>query len=182
MGKHINLIVTGSSKADMSLGLYNELIKKGYSVVIYATEASRKFVDLGDLDAGKSKNIHDRTGYQQYHYPAHFTVADEADLTIVYPATASFINRVSNGSPDDYCSTLVSHTTTPVIFAPSSFERVFTNYATQRNIDFVKSKSAPNWHILDPLVENVGVVNENYYSVPSIEKTITFMEKIIDKK
>lgn len=177
--KHINLIITGSSKAEKGLDLYYALIRKGYDVVIYATENSKKFVDLGDLKVGNETEILNRTSFQELHYPSHFSVADEADLTIVYPSTILFMNRVAVGVPDEYCSTLVSHTLTPVVFAPAGFGRVYNNVATKRNVDWIKSNSAPDWYVIDPIIENIDVVSEDYYTLPNPDETIKFIEKIL---
>ncbi|QHX35826.1 hypothetical protein STIUS_v1c02720 [Spiroplasma sp. TIUS-1] len=89
------------------------------------------------------------------------------------------MNRVALGIPDEYCSTLVSHTLKPVVFSPAGFSRMYNNAATKRNVEWIKSDNAPNWHILDPIIENLNVVEEDYYTVPDVKSTIEFIEKLI---
>jgi phosphopantothenoylcysteine decarboxylase len=72
------------------------------------------------------------------HVP-HIELAMDADLILVYPATANILGKVANGIADDLISTLIIAAEIPVIFVPVSSPAMNDHPAVQRNIERLKS-------------------------------------------
>ncbi|MCX8012556.1 MAG: bifunctional phosphopantothenoylcysteine decarboxylase/phosphopantothenate--cysteine ligase CoaBC, partial [Desulfobacterota bacterium] len=70
----------------------------------------------------------------------HISLADKADLVVIAPATANIIAKIAMGIADDFLSTLVLATKAPVLLAPAMNVNMFTNPATQENIEILKKR------------------------------------------
>jgi phosphopantothenoylcysteine synthetase/decarboxylase len=72
-------------------------------------------------------------------YVPHIELAMDADLILVYPATANILGKVANGIADDLISTLIIAAEIPVIFVPVSSPAMNDHPAVQRNIERLKA-------------------------------------------
>ena len=68
----------------------------------------------------------------------HVSVADEADLFVVAPATADFIARTASGRADDLLGAMLLVTRAPVVVAPAMNTHMWEHPATQRNLALLK--------------------------------------------
>jgi len=64
----------------------------------------------------------------------HLTLAEEADLLLIAPATAHFIARAAHGMADDLLTALMLATTAPVIVAPAMDGNMWDHPMVQQNI------------------------------------------------
>ena len=69
----------------------------------------------------------------------HVSLADQADLVLVAPATANIIAKIASGICDDLLSCIICATDAPVLIAPAMNERMYRNKITQGNIKKLKS-------------------------------------------
>ncbi|MBT8494419.1 MAG: bifunctional phosphopantothenoylcysteine decarboxylase/phosphopantothenate--cysteine ligase CoaBC, partial [Deltaproteobacteria bacterium] len=65
----------------------------------------------------------------------HIRVADQADLVVVAPATASTMARLAAGLADDALSAVVLASRAPLLLAPSMNVNMWDNPITQRNLN-----------------------------------------------
>jgi len=72
-------------------------------------------------------------------YVPHIELTMDADLILVFPATANILGKVANGIADDLISTLIIAAEIPVIFVPVSSPAMNDHPAVQRNIERLKS-------------------------------------------
>ncbi len=77
----------------------------------------------------------------------HISVAREANLLIVAPATANTIARFAHGIADDFLSSLYLSNTNPVLIAPAMNVEMWNHPATQANIAILKERGV---HFVDP--------------------------------
>ncbi len=68
----------------------------------------------------------------------HISVAREADLLLVAPATANIIAKFAHGISDDFLSTVYLSNTNPVLIAPAMNVEMWNHRATQANIDHLR--------------------------------------------
>ena len=68
----------------------------------------------------------------------HVTVAADADLFVVAPATADFLARSAQGRADDLLGAMLLVTRAPVVVAPAMNTRMWQHPAVQRNIGFLR--------------------------------------------
>ncbi len=138
--KTILLGVTGGIASYRSIELANLLSKRGAKVKVVMTESATKFVTpltfrtitrnpvaLELFDSNPNPKIH------------HISLADEADLILVAPATANFINKLASGLADDLLMTTVLASTAPLLIAPAMNTKMYQNPITASSIERLKS-------------------------------------------
>jgi phosphopantothenoylcysteine decarboxylase/phosphopantothenate--cysteine ligase len=70
----------------------------------------------------------------------HISVAREADLLLVAPATANIIAKFAHGVADDFLSTVYLSNTNPVLIAPAMNVEMWNHPATQANIKILRER------------------------------------------
>jgi phosphopantothenoylcysteine decarboxylase/phosphopantothenate--cysteine ligase len=78
----------------------------------------------------------------------HVSLAEEADLVLIAPATANIIGRIASGISDDLLTCIVCATRAPVLFCPAMNENMYNNKITQGNINKLKSLG---YRFLEPI-------------------------------
>ena len=82
-----------------------------------------------------------------YNPIGHITLADNADLIVVAPATASFIGKVANGIADSLLATIILATKAPIVLCPAMNVNMYENPAVQDNISKLRERG---FIIMDP--------------------------------
>ena len=70
----------------------------------------------------------------------HISLADEADLVVIVPATANIIAKIAAGIADDMLTCVVLATKAPVVVAPAMHNNMYINPITQENIAKLKAR------------------------------------------
>lgn len=68
----------------------------------------------------------------------HISLAQEADLILIAPATANIIAKIAAGIADDLLTCTILATKAPVLIAPAMNENMYQNKITQDNIAKLK--------------------------------------------
>jgi phosphopantothenoylcysteine decarboxylase/phosphopantothenate--cysteine ligase len=122
------------------------LTEAGHSVKVIPTQNALRFIGATTLEA-LSHNAVDPDLYTDVDSVKHIALAQEADLVIVAPATASFLARLASGVADDLLGNTLLATTAPVLVAPAMHTEMWFNAATQANVATLTSR---NITILEP--------------------------------
>ncbi|GAD15747.1 bifunctional phosphopantothenoylcysteine decarboxylase/phosphopantothenate--cysteine ligase CoaBC [Lentilactobacillus otakiensis] len=146
--KNVAVFVTGSIAVYKSLTLVRELVKSQNTVHVIMSEAAQKFVTpLAFQTVSKNKVLtNDFTSSDPTIIP-HVNMADTADLAIVAPASANTIAKMANGIADNMVTSTLLTMTSPVFVVPAMNTHMLTNFATQRNIDELKTAGI---HVMEP--------------------------------
>jgi phosphopantothenoylcysteine decarboxylase/phosphopantothenate--cysteine ligase len=72
--------------------------------------------------------------------PQHVSLADEADLFVIAPATANIIAKLANGIADDAVSTFGATFEGPVLVAPAMNPKMWRHPANLENVEILKSR------------------------------------------
>lgn len=136
---HIVLGITGGISAYKAASLIRLLTESGHSVKVIPTANALRFIGSATLEA-LSHNSVDPDLYSEIEGVKHIALAQEADLCIVAPATASFLARTANGVADDLLSNTVLATTAPILVAPAMHTEMWLNPATQANVVTLESR------------------------------------------
>ena len=135
-GKHITLGVTGGIAAYKSAELLRLLIKEGATVQVVMTDSATRFVTPLTFQALSGRPVFtDQWDASIDNGMPHIELSRQADLVLVAPATANFLAKLANGQADDLLSTLALAKECPLLAAPAMNRQMWTNPATQRNID-----------------------------------------------
>jgi phosphopantothenoylcysteine decarboxylase/phosphopantothenate--cysteine ligase len=139
--KNIIVGVTGGIAAYKSCELVRGLIKKDASVQVVMTKNATEFITPLTLQTLSGKKVAINTFDLEWESEiGHITLADNADLIVVAPATASFIGKVANGIADSLLSTIILATKAPIILCPAMNVNMYGNPAVQENIEKLRSR------------------------------------------
>jgi phosphopantothenoylcysteine decarboxylase/phosphopantothenoylcysteine decarboxylase/phosphopantothenate--cysteine ligase len=139
--KTILLGVTGSIAAYKAADIAGNLIKSGYAVRAVMTEAATRFITPLTLQTlTKGKVYADMFEPVAYEDVRHISLAKQADLCLVAPATANIIGKLAAGIADDMLSTvLMAVRGVPVLICPAMNTAMYENPITQRNMETLAS-------------------------------------------
>jgi phosphopantothenoylcysteine decarboxylase/phosphopantothenate--cysteine ligase len=70
----------------------------------------------------------------------HVSLADEADIVVIVPATANIIAKIAAGIADDILTCTVLATTAPIVLSPAMHNNMYVNPVTQENIARLKKR------------------------------------------
>ena len=132
--KKIILGVCGGIAAYKAIELLRLLTKAGADVHVIMTRAAQEFVAPLTFQTLSSNPVHTELfNLIAEQEIGHISLADQADLFIVAPATANVIGKIAAGIADDMLTTTVMATKAPVLFAPAMNVNMFTNPIYQEN-------------------------------------------------
>lgn len=138
-GKNILVGVTGGIAAYKSAEMVSQLHQHGANVKVIMTRSATEFVTpltfqtLSHNPVYTNMFNHFPPGAERYD-PKHISLADEADLLLIAPATANIIGKIANGIADDLLSTVVMSVKCPVLVAPAMNETMYHHPVVQENI------------------------------------------------
>jgi phosphopantothenoylcysteine decarboxylase/phosphopantothenate--cysteine ligase len=128
--------VAGGIAAYKSALLVRELVKRGAEVSVVMTESAQHFMGAMTFQALTGRTVFtDLFDRGQEAEIGHIRVADQAELLIVAPATASTMARMACGLADDALSAVALATRAPLLLAPSMNVNMWDNPVTQRNLE-----------------------------------------------
>jgi phosphopantothenoylcysteine decarboxylase / phosphopantothenate---cysteine ligase len=132
-GRHVTLGVSGGIAAYKSCILVRRLAEAGALVDVVMTQGAAEFVRPLTFEALSGRPVlaslwTPGTALQ------HLSLAQQPDLIIVAPASASLLAKVAQGVGDDLLTTLLLAHTAPVLLAPAMNDEMFANPATQENL------------------------------------------------
>ncbi|GAA5160759.1 bifunctional phosphopantothenoylcysteine decarboxylase/phosphopantothenate--cysteine ligase CoaBC [Viridibacterium curvum] len=134
-GKTIVLGITGGIAAYKAAELTRLLVKADAHVQIVMTEAATRFVTPMTFQALSGKAVWtDLWDERAANGMAHINLTRGADLTVIAPASANFMARLSQGMADDLLTTLCLARDCPLMLAPAMNRQMWDNPATQRNV------------------------------------------------
>jgi phosphopantothenoylcysteine decarboxylase/phosphopantothenate--cysteine ligase len=132
--------VTGGIAAYKAPGVIRRLREAGHEVQVVATDAAFRFVPEETLAIAAGGNVHtDETWWERSGRVEHVALARWADLVVVAPATADAMARTSVGLGDDLLSATILAGARGVLWAPAMNPEMWSNPATRRNVDTLKS-------------------------------------------
>ena len=132
--KKIILGVCGGIAAYKAIELLRLLTKAGADVHVIMTRAAQEFVTPLTFQTLSSNPVHTELfNLIAEREIGHISLADQADLFVVAPATANIIGKIAVGIADDMLTTTVMATKAPVLFAPAMNVNMFTNPIYQEN-------------------------------------------------
>ena len=132
--KKIILGICGGIAVYKAVELLRLLTKAGAEVHVIMTSAAQEFVTPLTFQALSSNPVHTELfNLIAEREIGHISLADQADLFIIVPATANVIGKIAAGIADDLLTTTVMATKAPVLFAPAMNVNMFTNPIYREN-------------------------------------------------
>ncbi|MGH9834475.1 MAG: bifunctional phosphopantothenoylcysteine decarboxylase/phosphopantothenate--cysteine ligase CoaBC [Blastocatellia bacterium] len=133
--------VTGCIGAYKAAEILRELQRRGAQVRVVMTRHATEFVRPLTFEALSGQPVivemFDRPNYAAIE---HISVAREADLLVVAPATANIIAKFAHGVADDFLSTVYLSNTKPVLIAPAMNVEMWNHPATRSNLKILSER------------------------------------------
>jgi phosphopantothenoylcysteine decarboxylase len=161
--KMIVLGVTGSIAAHKAVDLASFLAKAGFDVRVVMTADAQRFVTpLPFKTLSRHPVVTDLYDEEEGWKPTHITLADNADMLLIAPATANVIAKFAAGIADDAlsCIALALRAEARLVIAPAMNGKMWQHPATQQNVATLKSRGAlflgPDAGLLSCGYEGIG--------------------------
>ncbi|MDR0684859.1 MAG: phosphopantothenoylcysteine decarboxylase [Spirochaetaceae bacterium] len=140
--KNILLGVTGGIAAYKAAEIARLFVKRGVSVRVIMTRNAQRFITpLTFQTLTKQKVYTDMFEDVFYEDVRHISLAKEADLAVIAPATANMIGKLAGGIADDMLSTVImAMAGKPVIVCPAMNTAMWENPAVRDNVATLKRR------------------------------------------
>lgn len=169
----IAFYVTGGIAVYKSVSLMRELIKAGAEVRVAMTQSATEFVSPLTFQVLSKNTVHiDTFSEEEPQYVQHIHLADWADLSIVAPATANTLAKLANGMADNFVTSALLATTSPIFIVPAMNEHMYENPATQTNIQTLKSRG---FYVMSPAT---GFLAEGYSGKGRFPEAADILEEV----
>lgn len=140
---NIVLGVTGSIAAHKAIDVASQLAKLGHVVSVVMTADAQRFVTaLPFKTLSRRPVVTDLYDEEEGWKPTHITLADEADLLLVAPATANTLAKLAHGLADDAlsCIALALNAGARTLVAPAMNGKMWLHPATQANVGLLRGR------------------------------------------
>ena len=131
--------ITGGIAAYKSPAVIRAFTELGHDVRVLPTQNALRFIGATTLEAISHNSI-DPDLFTDVESVKHIALAQDVDLIVVAPATASFIARYATGIADDLLMNVLLATKARVVVAPAMHTEMWEHQATKQNIETLRSR------------------------------------------
>ncbi|MFN8000879.1 MAG: bifunctional phosphopantothenoylcysteine decarboxylase/phosphopantothenate--cysteine ligase CoaBC [Acidobacteriota bacterium] len=132
--------VTGCIGAYKAAEVLRGLQKAGVEVRVIMIKHATRFVQPLTFEALSGKPVITGMFAPDYATIEHISVAREADLFLIAPATANCLAKFAHGIADDFLTTVYLSNTNPVLLAPAMNVEMWQHPATQANVNSLRER------------------------------------------
>jgi phosphopantothenoylcysteine decarboxylase / phosphopantothenate---cysteine ligase len=140
---NVLFILSGSIACYKACDAISQLVQRGHNVRTVATEAALRFVGVATLE-GLTREKVATDLFAPGEALDHITLSRWADVTVLCPATAHTLNRMSAGLGDDLAGALLlAHEwTKPLLIAPAMNPAMWSHPATTASVERLRQWGA----------------------------------------
>ena len=134
-GKTILLGITGGIAAYKICELVRMYKRHNANVKVVCTPNALNFITKLTLQTLSKNNVYVEEFDIKDYNPEHISLADEADIMVIAPATANTVSKIANGICDNLLTSVVCAFRKPVIIAPAMNCNMWDNPIIQENLN-----------------------------------------------
>ncbi len=133
--KHVVLGVTGSIAAYKAADIIRHLVMKRFKVSVAMTREAECFISPLTLSTlAGVKVCREMFGQEDHSWQMpHITLAQDADVFLIAPATAAIIGKIAHGIADNLLTCIALATKAPVLIAPAMNAQMYHHPIVQEN-------------------------------------------------
>jgi len=146
-GKNILLGITGGIAAYKICDLIRQYKKNGANVKVIATPNALNFMTKLTLQNLSQNEVYVQEFDVREWKPEHISLADEADVFVIAPATANTIGKIAQGIADNLLTSVACAFSKKMIVAPAMNCNMWNNHAVQENLKVLQARGV---EILQP--------------------------------
>lgn len=173
-GKKILVGITGGIAAYKIYELIRALIKLNADVKTVITPSAKEFVTETTLRTLTRNPVYCEQFDVCEWKPEHISLADDADLFVIAPASANTIGKIANGICDNLLTSLATAFRRPIILAPAMNCNMWNNVFVKENI-FRLEKNG--FHVISP---EAGELACGYEGQGRLAETDKVLKKILE--
>lgn len=178
--KTVLLGITGGIAAYKMAALASALVKENANVEVMMTKNATEFIKPLTFEALTKNKCHsDLFDGEDGGKIMHITLAKEADVILISPASADVIAKLANGIADDLLTTTVLAATCEKIIAPAMNTNMLLNPITQDNIAKLKSYG---FTVIEPAEGLLACGDEGEGKMPEPEVLLSYIERSIERE
>ncbi|MCD8342131.1 MAG: bifunctional phosphopantothenoylcysteine decarboxylase/phosphopantothenate--cysteine ligase CoaBC [Clostridiales bacterium] len=168
--KTILLGVTGGIACYKSAMLASALVKQHANVQVVMTKHATEFITPLTFEQLTGHRVAVDTFDRSFSYQVgHISLANQADLVLIAPATANVLAKLAGGLADDMLTTTVLACRCPKIAAPSMNTGMYENPVTQDNLERLRRYG---WEIVEPASGHLACGAEGKGRMPEPEELL----------
>ena len=146
--KTVVLGVTGSIAAYKIANLASSLVKKGANVHVIMTKNATNFINPITFETLTGNKCLVDTFDRNFEFSVeHVSLAKQADIFMVAPASANVIGKIANGIADDMLTTTIMACKCHKVISPAMNTNMFENPIVQDNLDKLRNYG---YEVIDP--------------------------------
>lgn len=146
-GKTILIGITGGIAAYKICELIRKFKKNGANVKVVCTPNALNFVTKLTLQNLSQNEVYVEEFDVKEWKPEHISLADEADIMLIAPATANTISKIAQGIADNLLTSIACAFSKQMIIAPAMNCNMWNNPGVKENIRVLKARGV---EILEP--------------------------------
>ncbi len=178
--KFVILGVSGSIAAYKSASLASMLVKSGCTVQVIMTKNACNIINPITFETLTGRKCLVDTFDRNFEFSVeHVSIAKQADLFMIAPATANVIAKVANGLADDMLTTTFLACDCPKIIAPAMNTKMLENKITQDNL---KKCQDYGMQIIDSASGYLACGDTGKGKLPELEDLFAVIENAIAYK
>ena len=176
-GKTVLLGVTGSIAAYKIANLASMLVKLHCNVHVIMTKNATNFINPITFETLTNNRCIVDTFDRNFQYNVeHISLAKQADLVMIAPASANVIAKLSHGLADDMLTTTALACTCKKIVAPAMNTQMYNNPITQDNL---KTLVGYGFEVIEPASGYLACGDQGAGKMPEPEVLLDYILKEI---
>src|SRR4051812_22524450 len=142
-GSNILFVLSGSIAGFKACEVISQLVQRGHRVRTVATEAALRFIGSATLEGLTGEKVASDL-FAAGAALGHIAPFPWGGVTVICPASASFLNRIAAGIGDDLASTLLlAHDwKKPLLIAPAMNPAMWSHPATVASVEKLQAWGA----------------------------------------
>mgnify|MGYP000536937451 FL=1 len=146
--KTVVLGVTGSIAAYKIANLASSLVKKGANLHVIMTKNATNFINPITFETLTGNKCLVDTFDRNFEFSVeHVSLAKQADIFMVAPASANVIGKIANGIADDMLTTTIMACKCHKVISPAMNTNMFENPIVQDNLEKLRNYG---YEVIDP--------------------------------
>lgn len=179
-GKIVLLGVTGSIAAYKIASLASMLVKRGCQVHVLMTQNATNFINPITFETLTGNKCLVDTFDRNFQFQVeHVSIAKQADVVLIAPASANVIAKLAYGLADDMLTTTVLACRCKKLIAPAMNTAMYENPIVQNNLKICQSYGM---EVIAPAVGYLACKDTGVGKMPDPEVLFDYIEREIGGK